>query len=129
EASRDAEGHCPKCRCGYGIGPVGQSRGNLHMLRKGLRPWSALLVIPFLVAVAPTASAQEPVAEESRATIDSGEPLLEAPRRGAKAIRQLGELLEVAAARNDLRPAELRGLLRNDKSVWVDQDGLVYYVD
>ncbi|CUR58096.1 exported hypothetical protein [metagenome] len=55
--------------------------------------------------------------------------LLDGPARGERAIRRLGDRLAVAAARNDLRAGELRSLLRNDTTAWVDEDGRVYFVE
>lgn len=55
--------------------------------------------------------------------------LLDGPARGERAIRRLGDRLPVAAARNDLRAGELRSLLRNDATAWVDVDGRAYFVE
>lgn len=57
------------------------------------------------------------------------EPLLDGRARGERAIRELGDLLPVAAARNDMRTAELRSLLRSDRTARVDADGLVHFVE
>ncbi|GAA4696406.1 hypothetical protein GCM10023226_38560 [Nocardioides nanhaiensis] len=55
--------------------------------------------------------------------------MLDKPMRGRAAVAELGDQLAVAAARNDLRPAELRTLLRTDSAVWVDRQGAIFYVD
>jgi hypothetical protein len=55
--------------------------------------------------------------------------LLHGPARGERAIRRLGDRLSVAAARNDLRAGQLRSLLRDDTTAWVDRDGRVYFVE
>lgn len=79
---------------------------------------------------APASAAEDPSpAAEGEVTATTAEPLLEEPMRGRKAIEGLGEQLAVAAARSDLRPAELRTLLRTDSAVWVDPQGAVFYVD
>ncbi len=59
----------------------------------------------------------------------AAEPLLPGPRHGEAAVRRLGELLPRAAARNDLAPAALRGLLTTDPTAWLDEDGRLYYVE
>ena len=77
----------------------------------------------------PTASAEESPRAGDATSLAPVEPLLESPRHGRTAIRRLGDQLAVAAARNDLRPAELRTLLRADESAWIDPRGTLYYVD
>ncbi|MDP3967436.1 MAG: fibronectin type III domain-containing protein [Nocardioides sp.] len=100
-----------------------------HQRRRALSCLLAVALTPVTVATFPTASAEEPGPPAERTRIAPAEPLLDGPARGRKAIRQLGDQLRTAAARNDLRPAELRSLLRTDDSVWVDPQGSVYYVD
>lgn len=84
------------------------------------------------VATVPSSTAstgQEPGPRAERPRIAPAQPLLDGPARGRKAIRELGDRLPAAAARNDLPPARLRSLLRTDSSVWVDPQGSLYYVD
>jgi hypothetical protein len=100
-----------------------------------LTVFSAVLGLGFLTPAsadgAPAAPAPRGAAVPADALTTSATtgPLLDAPQHGSKAIRQLGDQLDVAAARNDLRPAELRTLLRTDETAWVDTSGAVYYVD
>lgn len=61
--------------------------------------------------------------------VSRGESLLGGPLRGAQAIRQLGDHLPTAAARNDLRPAQLRRLLIEDRTVWLDAEGRAHFVE
>lgn len=56
-------------------------------------------------------------------------PLLAEPARGADAVSDLGDSIEVAAARNDLPVTDLRTLLRTDRTAWLDTRGQVYYMD
>ena len=70
-----------------------------------------------------------PVPATDQITIAAAEPLLDAPEQGERALRDLDDQLATAAARNDLRPAELRTLLRADENAWVDTDGLVHFID
>ncbi|WP_246355015.1 hypothetical protein [Nocardioides ungokensis] len=92
-----------------------------------------LVALPCLVSTglqaAMPAAAEGAGPATDDATIAEADPLLDDPQRGAKAIRQLGDQLPVAAARNDLEPAQLRSLLRNDGTAWVDPQGSVFYVD
>lgn len=103
--------------------------------RRRRRVLPSLLAVPLVVLAliaapaAPAAVAQDPVVDDGTTIISPTELLLDDAQRGRKAIRQLGDQLAVAAARNELRPAELRDLLRTDASVWVDPEGLVYFVD
>ncbi len=79
------------------------------------------------VAAAPTDPTQPSVSATT--TVDTADPLLAGPRHGRRAVDQLGDQLAVAAARNDLRPAELRSLLLEDPTAWVDREGAVFYKD
>jgi Fibronectin type III domain len=54
---------------------------------------------------------------------------LDEPVHGRKAVRQLGEDLDVAAAANGLAEDELRDLLLGDDTAWVDGNGRVFYVE
>ena len=70
----------------------------------------------------PAATGLEPSSGAStEGTAEAVEPLLDEPMRGRAAVAELGDQLAVAATRNELRPAELRTLLRTDSTVWVDR--------
>lgn len=93
---------------------------------------AALLTTGALTTVPTSSSAQPepaPAPSAGQTTIAPAEPLLEDPRRGEQALRELGDDLPVAADRNDLPVTELRELLRSDETVWVDTEGLLFYVD
>lgn len=81
------------------------------------------------LAAVPTAAAKDPVDRPATETIVPAEPLLDEPLNGGEAIQELGDQLATAAARNDLRPAELTSLLREDETAWVDPQGAVFYID
>ena len=49
--------------------------------------------------------------------------------RGEQALSALGDRLPVAAARNDLTPAQFRAAVRKDSMVWVDRTGRLLFVD
>lgn len=89
----------------------------------------AVLVGAGTLALSPSASGEDPARARDGVTIASAEPLLESAQHGRAAIQQLGDRLATAAARNDMRPAELRSLLREDRSVWVDPQGAVLFID
>lgn len=74
----------------------------------------ALLLLLAVVAV-PGASAEQPV--------------LDRPQRGPEAVQALGEQLAAVARENDTTPAELRERFLNDPSLWVDEQGRLFYVD
>ena len=97
------------------------------------RAFIALLVgllVPLALTTSPAASAEEePAPVDDPTSVAPAGPLLDSPERGRTAIRELGDQLDVAAARNDLGAAELRTLLRTDESVWIDPEGMLYYVD
>ncbi|WP_110182294.1 fibronectin type III domain-containing protein [Nocardioides solisilvae] len=82
------------------------------------------------VVTGPLAQAA-PAAEKPRPgdVAAASAPLLDKPLRGRKALRGLGDRVAEAAARNDLTTSELRTLLREDDTVWVDQKGSVFFVD
>jgi len=93
--------------------------------------WVLALVVGFatLAASPSSASAAAPTVDANQTAVGPTEPLLDKPHKGTKAVNALGDDLAVAADRNDLRPAELRSLLRTDDAVWVDTEGLIFYVD
>ncbi|MDR7253410.1 hypothetical protein J2X46_002395 [Nocardioides sp. BE266] len=101
---------------------------SLPLPRRRLRSCAALLA---LGVVASTTSVSLAYAEPAPAgTTRLAEPhLLDEPARGAAAIRELGDDLQVAAVRNDLGTSELRDLLRTDRTAWLDVDGRVHFVD
>ena len=94
-----------------------------------MSPLLAVLLVPVALTATPTASAEESARAADATSLAAVEPVLESPRHGRTAIRRLGDQLAVAAARNDLRPVELRTLLRTDETAWVDPRGTLYYVD
>ena len=56
-------------------------------------------------------------------------PLLAAPAHGAAAVAELGDDLDVAAARSGLTGSQLRRVLDSDRTAWVDRDGRLFYVE
>lgn len=94
---------------------------------RALGPLLSLLLVPAALATLPAASASPTVDDGVR--LAAVRPLLDERARGRTAIRELGDQLDVAAARNDLRPAELRTLLRTDRAAWVDPEGRLFYVE
>ena len=79
------------------------------------------------------AAADDPVppspSDPGAVSVAEADPLLEESRSGSKAIRELGDQLATVATRNDMKPAELRALLREDDTLWVDPQGALFYVD
>jgi hypothetical protein len=65
----------------------------------------------------------------AQAPADAGAPDLPRPAHGADAIRLLGEDLVAAAEANGLSSAELRRILREDPTAWLDRDARMYYVE
>lgn len=51
------------------------------------------------------------------------------PARGKRALELLGDELPEAARANGLEPQQLRELVLEDPSVWLDRGGRVYFVD
>jgi hypothetical protein len=97
---------------------------------RALNPLLTAILGAAALGSAPAAAGEELSPDASdKVTVDRVKPLLEEPLHGRKAIEGLGDQLAVAAARNDLRPAELRTLLRTDSAAWVDPQGAVFYVD
>jgi Metallo-peptidase family M12B Reprolysin-like len=80
-------------------------------------------------AAASQADPSAPPAAPATATVDSGNDLLAQARHGERAVTALADDLDVAAARNDVRPAELRSLLRSDRTAWLDAQGRLFYID
>ncbi|MGB0099766.1 MAG: fibronectin type III domain-containing protein [Nocardioides sp.] len=89
----------------------------------------AMATTPLVVPASATASAPPSAIAADDATIASADPLLDEPQNGRRAITKLGDQLPLAAARNDIRPQELRSLLRSDQTAWVDQTGAIRYVE
>lgn len=54
---------------------------------------------------------------------------LDGPARGHRAVRELGDDLDVAAGLNGMSTGELRDLLLEDPTAWVDGNGRVYFVE
>ena len=54
---------------------------------------------------------------------------IDEPAHGRKAVRELGEDLDVAAAHNGMTADELRDVLLTDRTAWVDKTGKVFYVE
>ena len=65
----------------------------------------------------------------AQAPADAGAPDLPRPAHGADAIRLLGDDLVAAAEANGLSSAELRRILREDPTAWLDRDARMYYVE
>ena len=63
--------------------------------------------------------------DEARAA----EPSLSEPAHGQRAIRELGDQLDEAAALNGWTAAQLRTALATDPTAWVDRRGRVFYKD
>ena len=59
----------------------------------------------------------------------STEPSLPRSAHGQQAIRLLGNQLDEAAALNGWTTAQLRSVLANDSTAWVDRTGRVFYKD
>ncbi len=91
----------------------------------------AALAVGTLALATPSAQAAQPPRPDPRATVTAArpQPLLDAPTHGPEAIRDLGDDLPTAAERSDLSPAELRSLLRQDHTAWVDRQGAVAFID
>ncbi len=90
-------------------------------------PIACAVAAALLSALAPSASAMSPPRGSYAARAD--DRLLDGPARGQRAIRELGDRLGTAAARNDLTSAKLRRLLSTDATAWVDGVGRLYFVD
>ncbi|QCC76322.1 fibronectin type III domain-containing protein [Nocardioides daphniae] len=112
---------------------VSQYRRPLSALVAVLLVPASLGLVPGAAAAEPTAPPAAPSAAPSTAGADveltAAAPLLDAPVNGPEALRELGDQVAVAAARNELSTTELRTLLRTDETAWVARDGAVYYVD
>lgn len=92
--------------------------------------WVLALVVGFAtLAASPSSASAAPTVDANQTAVGPTEPLLDKPHKGTKAVDALGDDLAVAADRNDLRPAELRSLLRTDDAAWIDTEGLIFYVD
>lgn len=88
---------------------------------------AALTVLPSL-GVAASAETDDPGAAAPTSPL-AGAELISEPQNGTEAIRSLGEDAGVAAERNDMELGELVELLRDDPTAWVDQSGLVHFLD
>ena len=69
------------------------------------------------------------VAPSAQAEPSHTADLLGQSRHGAAAVTALGDDLDIAARRNDMRPGELRRLLLHDRTAWIDPNGRVLYRD
>jgi hypothetical protein len=93
---------------------------------------AALVAGLALVAATPSvgvAQAEGTPTRDRDAELHAAPDLLDGPARGERAIRELGDRLSVAAARNDLRAHELRTLLRSDRTAQLDSTGRVRFVE
>ena len=88
----------------------------------------AALVVAPLVAMPPTYAAPDGADEVPTAAVPETVHLDE-PAHGREAIRQLGDDLDVAAAINGMTEAELRDLLLDDRTAWVDGYGKVFFIE
>lgn len=92
----------------------------------------ALAAALALVAATPSVGVAQTEGTPTRdrdAELHAAPDLLDGPARGERAIRELGDRLPVAAARNDLRAHELRALLQSDRTARIDRDGIVSFVE
>ena len=92
---------------------------------RGVRVLALALAAALLVAAAVSTGAP------SAGAGTGGPPshLLDKDLRGEAALRALGDRLPVAAARNDLSPAQFRAAVRKDSMVWVGRTGRLLFVD
>ena len=73
------------------------------------------------LTLAAVAASSLTVLAQAQAPADAGAPDLPRPANGADAIRLLGDDLVAAAEANGLSSAELRRILREDPSAWLDR--------
>ena len=92
---------------------------------RGARAIALALVSVLVAAAAVSAGA----AGAGAGTDGPPSQVLSRNMRGEKAISALGDRLPVAAARNDLTPAQFRAAIRKDSMVWVDRTGRLLFVD
>ena len=64
-----------------------------------------------------------------QAPADAAAPDLPRPAHGSDAIALLGDDLAAAAEANGQSPAELRRILRQDPTAWLDRDARMFYVE
>ena len=57
------------------------------------------------------------------------DPVLPAPARGEAAVRALGADLAAVAAQNDSTGRELVADLREDRTLWLDECGALFFQD
>lgn len=81
---------------------------------------AALVTVAALLAAGLPAAATAP---------DDPAELLAHAAHGARAIEVLGNKLDEAAARNGMGPRKLHGLLRHDRTAWVDRTGRLFFAD
>lgn len=60
---------------------------------------------------------------------DDHGPLLSEAVHGARAIEVLGDRVDEAAGRNGMSSTRLQGLLRTDRTAWVDRAGRLFFAD
>ncbi len=90
---------------------------------------AALAALAVLLTIATVSVPAAAAAPPQRSPAHGPGELLSGPAHGAPAVAALGNDLDVAAARNDMTAAALRGLLLRDRTAWVDPTGHVHYVD
>lgn len=82
---------------------------------------AALITVAALVAAGlPAATATAP--EDDGALLSEAAP-------GARALEVLGDRVSEAADRNAMSSARLQGLLRADRTAWVDRSGRLFFAD
>ena len=98
----------------------------MHLSRAWVRPLltGALVLAPLAVVSPAGADADDVPSAAVPETVD-----LDAPAHGRKAVSELGEDLDVAAAANGMTERDLRDLLLSDLTAWVDEHGRVFYVE
>ncbi|HEX5088860.1 MAG TPA: fibronectin type III domain-containing protein [Nocardioides sp.] len=82
---------------------------------------SPLLALAGLAATSLALVAQAPA--------DARSPRLPRPAHGAQALTLLGDDVAAAAELNGVGPGELRRILRQDPTAWLDRDARMYYVE
>ena len=98
----------------------------MHVSRAWVRPLLASALVLAPLALVPPAGAD---ADDVPSVAVPETVHLDAPAHGRKAVRELGESLDVAAAANGMTEDDLRDLLLTDHTAWVDRCGRVFYVE
>lgn len=96
--------------------------------RKRARRGRTIVGVGGLVAALGALAFNPPAASADRKDTTPTD-LLDKPRRGADAVGRLGKGIDEAASRNGTNGAELRKLLQEDQTAWLDKGGRVHFVE